>query len=121
MPWQVNVHDAFKQELDSWESVQRVELAALVEMLQSDGPVLGRPWVDTLKGSRYSNMKELRFSCLGVPWRVAFAFDPLRQAILLVGGAKSGMSQRLFYRRLVRTADERYSQHLESLQHRRRP
>lgn len=121
MAWVVNVHDDFEQELASWGSPQRVELAAVVELLKSDGPNLGRPWVDTLNDSRYPNMKELRFSCYGVKWRVAFAFDPSRQAILLVGGGKSGVSQRLFYRRLIRTADARYAQHLELLRDRRLP
>lgn len=57
-------------------------------------------------------MKELRFSWLGQVWRVAFAFDPRRQAILLVGGDKGGMNQRRFYQRLIRLADERYEGHL---------
>lgn len=72
------------------------------------GPNLGRPTVDTLKGSRHSNMKELRFSWIGQVWRVAFAFDPQRQAILLVGGDKGGADQRRFYKRLIQVADERY-------------
>ena len=54
--------------------------------LRRHGPILGRPEVDTLKDSKYSNMKELRFKGDGGIWRVAFAFDPERDAILLVGG-----------------------------------
>ena len=115
MTWQVHFHDEFKQEFDAWEKSLRSELAALAKLLTQKGPTLGRPWADTLNGSRYSNMKELRFSWRGAPWRVAFAFDPQRQAILLVGGAKSGVNQELFYKRLIRTADARYSQHLELL------
>lgn len=71
--------------------------------------------VDTLKGSKYGNMKELRFSAFGGVWRMAFAFDPLRQAILLVAGDKSGVSQKLFYKQLIQKADVRYKSHLKKL------
>jgi transcriptional regulator with XRE-family HTH domain len=64
------------------------ELLAHALLLSQVGPGLGRPTVDTLKGSKHANMKELRFGWQGEVWRVAFAFDPDRQAILLVGGDK---------------------------------
>lgn len=60
-------------------------------------------------------MKELRFDAADGVWRVAFAFDPERKAILLVAGDKSGKSERAFYRRLIATADRRYDAHLEEL------
>ncbi|MBQ6655721.1 MAG: type II toxin-antitoxin system RelE/ParE family toxin [Ottowia sp.] len=113
MTWQVLFHDEFAQEFDSWHQALQDELLAQTRALRRFGPGLGRPWADTLNGSRYSNMKELRFS-----WRVAFAFDPQRQAILLVGGAKSGVNQRRFYARLIRTADARYGQYLDVLRQR---
>ena len=76
---------------------------------------MGRPRVDTLKGSRHANMKEIRFSAADGEWRVAFAFDTKREAILLVAGDKSGSSEKRFYRRLVRKADERFDAHLDRL------
>jgi hypothetical protein len=81
-------------------------------MLQEFGPQLGRPRVDTLNGSRHANMKELRFSAADGEWRVAFAFDPRRKAILLVAGDKSGGSEKRFYRELIRKADQRFDAHL---------
>ena len=81
-------------------------------LLQKFGPQLGRPRVDTLKGSRHANMKELRFSAAGGEWRVAFAFDPKRKAILLIGGDKSGRGEKRFYRELIRKADNRFDAHL---------
>ena len=57
-------------------------------------------------------MKELRFSAEDGEWRVAFAFDPRRKAILLVAGDKSGGSEKRFYRELIRKADERFDAHL---------
>jgi hypothetical protein len=81
-------------------------------LLQHSGPNLGRPHVDTLKDSKHANMKEVRFDASGGVWRVAFAFDPKRRAILLVAGDKSGGSQKRFYRELIRKADQRFDAHL---------
>ena len=64
-------------------------------------------------------MKELRFDADGGVWRVAFAFDPERKAILLVAGDKSGIGERVFYRRLVAVADKRFDAHLARLKQRR--
>ena len=71
--------------------------------------------MDTLKGSKHANMKELRFGWQGEVWRVAFAFDPGRQAILLVGGDKAGTNQKRFYKRLLGLADARFDTYSASL------
>ncbi len=84
-------------------------------MLRRFGPQLRRPHCDTLKGSKHTNMKELRFTLPDGAWRVAFAFDSERQAILLVGGSKSGTNEKQFYRDLIRVADERFNAHLGTL------
>lgn len=84
-------------------------------MLQSQGPHLKRPHADTLNGSRYDNMKELRFNAANGVWRVAFAFDPKRQAIILIAGDKAGTSQKRFYKQLIAKADERFEEHLIKL------
>jgi hypothetical protein len=91
------------------------EILAHARLLEQFGPQLGRPRVDTLKGSRYGNMKELRFDAADGVWRVAFAFDPRRRAILLVAGDKFGTSQQRFYRRLIEKSDARYKAHLAKL------
>ena len=90
-------------------------MAATLIALREFGPTLGRPEVDTLKDSKFANMKELRFRAAGGVWRVAFAFDPERDAILLVAGDKSGGSEKRFYRELIRKADERFDTHLAHL------
>ena len=90
------------------------ELAAHVELLKAVGPQLRRPYADTLKGSAHANMKELRFDAADGVWRVAYAFDPDRRALLLVAGDKSGVSQRRFYASLIRKADQRYAAHLRA-------
>ena len=93
----------------------QTEILALARLLQQFGPQLGRPRVDALKGSSHANMKELRFAAADGEWRVAFAFDTRRKAILLVAGDKSGGGEKRFYRELVRKADERFDAHLARL------
>ena len=88
------------------------ELLLGVRLLEVYGPKLGRPHVDTLSGSQFANMKELRFRAEDGVWRVAFAFGPKHNAILRVAGNKSGVSQARSYKRLIATADARYKAHL---------
>lgn len=115
MSWVVEIGDEFEPEFDALHEEVQTEILALSRLLQRFGPQLGRPRVDTLKGSRHANMKELRFRAAGGEWRVAFAFDPKRKAILLVAGDKSGVSERRFYRELIRKADDRFDTHLARL------
>jgi hypothetical protein len=89
-------------------------------LLRQFGPRLGRPRVDTLSGSRHANMKELRFMAADGVWRVAFAFDPKQQAILLVAGDKTGVNQQRFYRKLIAKADARFDAHLARTKERKR-
>ena len=115
MEWVVEIGDEFDPELDALHEEVQTEILALSRLLQLFGPQLGRPRVDTLNGSRHANMKELRFSAADGEWRVAFAFDTERKAILLVAGDKSGGGERRFYRGLIRKADERFDAHLTRL------
>ena len=115
MPWEVRFDDVFEAEFDQLLEAVQDELLARVKVLEQFGPQLGRPHVDTLKDSKHANMKELRFNCEDGAWRVAFAFDPKRQALLLVAGDKAGANQRKFYEKLIQTADERFDAHLEKL------
>lgn len=120
MDWEVRFHPAFDPEFDALSNDVQDELLAQATLIETFGPFLGRPSVDTLNGSLHANMKELRFTAGGGVWRVAFAFDPQRKAILLVAGDKSGTDERRFYRRLIRKADNRYRLLLKRLQDDRR-
>lgn len=115
MSWDVVFHDQFALEFEQLKAGVQDELLAHAVLLRDYGPDLGRPTVDTLKGSKHANMKEMRFSHGKDVWRVAFAFDPLRKAVLLVAGNKAGADQRLFYKRLIDSADLRLTQHLSEL------
>ena len=116
MIWTVLLHDTFDAELNEMPEAVQDEVLALMGLLKQFGPALGRPREDTLKGSRHANMKELRFAAADGVWRVAFAFDPRRQAILLVGGNKSGGSEKRFYQQLIRKADARFDEHVARIE-----
>jgi hypothetical protein len=103
-------------EFDEWwktltDSEQR-KVVASVEALQEIGPTAGRPLVDSVEGSRHSNMKELRVT---QTMRIFFAFDPNRVAILLIGGDKAGKTKR-FYKQMIPVADAIYQQHLQMME-----
>ena len=115
MTWRVRIAEEFEPEMSVLPLEVRRAILAHSRLLRQFGPQLGRPRVDALNGSRHANMKEMRFSAAGGEWRVAFAFDPDRRAMLLVAGDKSGGSERRFYRELIRKADERFGRHLARL------
>lgn len=120
MRWRVEFHAAFLLEFQELGDAVQDEMAARVELLREVGPSLRRPHADTLKGSRHANMKELRFEAEGGVWRLAYAFDPERKAILLIAGDKSGGAQVRFYKALIRKADDRFDEHLANLARRKR-
>jgi hypothetical protein len=100
-----------------WETLNRSEkqrVVASIEELRVIGPNAGRPLVDTVKGSRYINMKELRPTRT---MRIFFAFDPRRKAVLLIGGDKAGKTKR-FYRQMISKADQIYDAHLRRIRKR---
>jgi len=111
--WTVEITDEF---FDWWRSLSESQQDALqtsIELLESNGPFLGRPHADTVKGSRHPNMKELRTQCAGKPLRSFFAFDPRRSAILLIGGDKTGNKR--FYDKMIPLADTLYDAYLKEL------
>lgn len=113
MPCTVQFHDEFKKEHAKLPQLVKDKLNDLICILSEVGPNLGRPSVETHKGSAFSNMKELRFRSLNREWRVAFVFDRTLNALLLVVGNKSGVKQRQFYSHLISIAERRYQEYLE--------
>ena len=112
MAWVVLFDDQFAKEMETLEELAIFKHARALEL---EGPKLSRPFADTLNGSKHTNMKELRPTVKKVEWRVAFAFDPQRQAVLLVADAKGGESDARFYKRLISKADQRFDVHLTRL------
>jgi hypothetical protein len=115
MTWSVATTSEFDEWFADLNEVGQAEVIAKVVLLRLLGPRLGRPHADTLNGSKYANMKELRANTANEVLRIAFAFDPNRSGILLVAGDKSGVSQKRFYRQLIAKADELYDAHLATL------
>jgi len=114
LEWEILFDDDFGACLDGLDAALRNEILAHTALLRERGPHLGRPYVDTVEGSAFSNMKELRVQFRGDPWRILFAFDPNRAAILLVGGNKRGDHR--WYKKHLAIADERFKRHLKSLE-----
>ena len=110
--WTVSFSEDLEPEFDEFPQEVQDAILSRALLLEREGPSLGRPHVDTLTGSKHANMKELRCNAADGMWRIAFAFDPDRQAILLVGGDKSGGSQKRFYKHLISQADARFNRHL---------
>lgn len=116
--WEVELHD----EVVRWfEELCRTDprtanlVEQAVDLLAELGPTLGRPLVDRVKGSCYHHMKELRPASAGATEvRVLFAFDPLRKAILLIAGDKSG-AWKAWYEETIPVAEQRYAAHIASL------
>ena len=113
--WAVLFHDEFHSEFQTLARDLQDDLLAHALLLSQFGPSLGRPTVETLNGSEHASVKELHFGWQGGVWRAAFAFDPNRQAMLLVAGDKGGADQMRFCKRFIGLADARFDTHLASL------
>ena len=114
----------FHPECEAWaddlNQPDAESLLAAIRVLRAEGPALGRPLVDTVKGSRHPNMKELRPGFTGrTEVRVLFAFDSERQAMLLVGGDK-GADWDGWYKVNIPVADDRFDEHQAELDEARR-
>ena len=112
MAWIVLFHEEFNAEFLAFPRDAQTALLAKARLLETFDPQLGRPHVDTLKGSKHPNIEELRFDAADGAWRAAFAFDSHRQAIILVAGGKYAGSEKRFYRSLIATADKRFDERL---------
>jgi len=107
--WTVEFDEEFFAEVEAWPRKVQAALASRIPLLEAFGPQLGRPHADTLAGSKVSRLKELRMLVDREPWRIAFAFDERRRAILLCGGSKAGVKETRFYRQLIELAEKRWA------------
>lgn len=114
MAWDVEFTDEFERWWNGLSEDEQVDVDAKVRLLEKLGPALGRPHADTVRGSRHANMKELRVQHAGRPYRVLFAFDPRRRAILLLGGDKTGKPD--WYEHSIPVADKLYDEHLRAME-----
>lgn len=112
--WSIETTDTFDIWFDALDDIDRTNVLASMIALQEKGPMLSRPYADTVKGSCHSNMKELRVQSKGEPIRAFFAFGPKRRGILLCAGNKTGNDKR-FYDEMIPIADREFTAHLKKL------
>jgi hypothetical protein len=111
--WEVEYTDEFEAWWNTLTDEEQVSIAAVIGLLEGQGPHLGYPHSSGIGSSRHDHMRELRIQHQGRPHRVLYAFDPRRTAILLLGGDKTGRDR--WYEDLVPAADRLYDTHLASL------
>ncbi len=113
MTWEVEYTEEFARWWDALTVAEQIDVDAAVRLLESQGPTLGYPQSSAIQRSQYRHMRELRIQHHGRPYRVLYAFDPRRTAVLLLGGDKTGDDQ--WYERVVPLADRLYEAHLQTL------
>ncbi|WP_054180318.1 type II toxin-antitoxin system RelE/ParE family toxin [Trabulsiella odontotermitis] len=111
--WMIKTTNRFDIWFDSLCDSDQASVLASLLVLRGSGPQLSRPYADTVKGSRFHNMKELRIQSRGEPLRAFFIFDPYRDAILLCAGNKAGNEKR-FYDEMLPVADREYTNYLKN-------
>lgn len=113
--WTIKTTDTFDRWFTSLNDSDRTRVLAALMVLREKGPGLSRPYADTLRGSCYSNMKELRIQSRGDPIRAFFAFDPIRTGIVLCAGLKVGNEKR-FYDEMLPLADREFTNWLNTFE-----
>jgi hypothetical protein len=113
MAWDVEYTDEFGDWWSALSEAEQEDVAAVVGLLEERGPALVYPFSSELRQSRHGHMRELRIQHRGQPYRVLYAFDPHRRAVLLIGGNKTGDER--WYTEHIRIADRLYDAHLEQL------
>jgi hypothetical protein len=111
MIWEIIFHREFEEWFFAEDAGVQASIAAVLDILEEQGASLGRPYADTIKGSAFTNMKELRVQHDGNPYRILFVFDPKRQAVLLIGGNKGG--DKRWYEKNIMVAEKRFAEYLE--------
>lgn len=111
--WEVEYSDEFAAWWDTLSESKQIVIRGTIGLLQNEGPNLKFPYSSSVQGSKYSHMRELRIQIRGKPCRILYAFDPMRRAILLIGGFKSGNDR--WYIKFIPIADNLYTHHINAL------
>jgi hypothetical protein len=119
MAWEVEYTNEFEAWWTTLDEGEQDSIDQAVRLLEQRGPTLPFPFSSHVRGSKHGHMRELRVQHGGDPYRILYAFDPRRAAILLIGGNKRGDD--LFYDRTVPLADRIYDEHLAKLEQERKP
>ena len=115
MKWEILITDEYERWFLELTDSEQEDVLAMVDVLEIVGPQLSRPYADTLHSTdKVKNLKDLRIQHSGKPYRVFYAFDPVRRAVLLCGGRKDGKQDKRFYDRMVPLAEKEFLAHLNS-------
>ncbi len=112
--WEIEYTDEFERWWESMLESEQIDVAACIGLLEERGPNLRHPYSSGISGSNHTHMRELRIQHAGQPYRVLYAFDPRRTAILLIGGNKTGKDR--WYEEFVPVADKLYDTHIATLE-----
>lgn len=113
MEWEVEYTDEFGQWWAGLAEGEQDSIDIVVRLLEMHGPQLPFPYSSDVRSSRHRHMRELRIQHAGEPFRILYAFDPRRSAILLIGGRKTGDDR--WYLENVPIADRIYDEHVKQL------
>jgi len=112
--WKIITSEKF----DTWfleqSDDEKAAILGKIYLLEEYGPNLSRPYADTLKGSKFANLKELRIKTGSHVFRVTYIFDPEQNGLILIGGDKKGKNQKKFYNDLIKASEQIYTAYLES-------
>ncbi len=111
--WEIEYTDKFGKWWDDLSEAEQISITAHVGLLEKLGPNLNFPYSSGVENSMHSHMRELRVQHSGEPYRILYAFDPRRVAILLIGGKKTG--DKRWYKKVIPIADKLYDEHLKEL------
>lgn len=113
MTTDIEYTDEFGKWWSNLEDSEQDDITSVVTLLEKRGVNLGYPYSSKINDSKHSQMRELRIQSKGKPIRIFYAFDPKRDAILLIGGDKTG--DKRFYQRMIPIADRLYDTYLEEI------
>lgn len=108
--WEVEFTDEFEDWWNKCNLAAQEDIDSVVRLLELNGPNLKFPHSSGVAGSKFSHMRELRVQHKGDPYRILYAFDPRRVAILLIGGCKTGKDR--WYEQHIKIADALYEAYL---------
>ncbi len=111
--WTIKQTEEFQDWYEKADKKLQDDTLEHVEILRQFGPQLNRPYVDTLKGSSITNLKELRFNSGDKVIRIFFVFDPERNGVLVIGGDKAGSGDKSFYDKMIAKSEKIYAKYLE--------
>jgi hypothetical protein len=113
MTWNVVVTDEFRAWWETLTDAERDSARPVIDLLEIVGPRIRYPYSSDVRGSQHGQMRELRIQHRGRPYRVLYAFDPMRSAVVLVGGDKTGSKR--WYEQMIPVADTLFDRHLRDL------